>query len=73
MKTYLNNVMFKNGIIFPYNSREIQTTLGFSKKAMHIFMEVQDEAEKFLDKQFLDDDTKIDALHMHRIIPITSP
>ena len=34
---------------------------------MHIFLEVNDMADRFLDNEFLDDDTKIDALHLHRV------
>jgi len=29
MKNYLNDDYFKNGIRFPYNPKEIYTTLGF--------------------------------------------
>ena len=31
MRTYLNNVYFKHGIIFPYNPDEIYTHIVFNK------------------------------------------
>ena len=61
--------MFKNGIKFPYNPNEIYTSVSFQNKQMHIFLDVNENADRFLDNEFLDDDTKIDALHMHRITP----
>ena len=61
--------MFKNGIKFPYNPNEIYTSVSFQSKQMYIFLEVNDMADRFLDNKFLDDDTKIDALHLHRVTP----
>lgn len=49
LKKYLNNVYFKNGIRFPYNPKEIYTTLKFKEQSAHIFLTLNEDADKFFE------------------------
>ena len=49
LKKWLNDVVFRNGVHFPYNVYEFDTHLEFKEKSIHIMMEVNDEAAKFLE------------------------
>ena len=50
MKKWMNDVVFRNGVRFPYNMSEIYTTIKFQEKSAHIFLEVEDNAAKVLEK-----------------------
>lgn len=52
MKKWLNDVIFRNGVRFPYNMHEIYTTLKFQEKSAHIFLEVEENLDKLLEKDF---------------------
>jgi hypothetical protein len=55
VKTLLNDVVMIDGISFPYSVDEIYTTVDFLDKSMHIFMEVEDSAAEFFEKEWWDD------------------
>jgi len=55
VKTLLNDVVMINGVAFPYNVEEIYTTVDFLDKSMHVFMEVEDSAAEFFEKEWWDD------------------
>jgi hypothetical protein len=61
LKKWFNNVYFKNGIMFPYNPKEIYTTVAFQEKSMHVMLEVEEEADKFFEKELWDDEAKKNA------------
>lgn len=58
LRKYLNNVYFKKGIRFPYNPKEIYTTLDFHPGSAHIFLDVAEEASTFFKKQYWDEKAK---------------
>jgi hypothetical protein len=58
LKKYLNNVYFKNGIRFPYNPKEIYTTLAFQEQSMHMFLTLNEDADQFFEDQLWDDKAK---------------
>lgn len=58
LRKYLNAVYFKNGLQFPYNPKEIYTTVKFAEQSAHIFLDVADEADKFFEDQYWDEDAK---------------
>lgn len=55
LKKYLNNVYFKNGIRFPYNPKEIYTTVKFKEQSAHIFLTLNEDADQFFEDQLWDD------------------
>ena len=54
MKNYLNDDYFKNGIRFPYNPKEIYTTFGFQEKSMHIFLDLNENADQYFEDTYWD-------------------
>jgi len=55
VKTLLNDVVMIDGVAFPFSIDEIFTTVDFMDKAMHIFMEIEDSAAEFFEKEWWDD------------------
>ena len=57
VKTLLNDVVMIDGVAFPFSVDEIFTTVGFFDKdnSMHIFMEIEDSAAEFFEKEWWDD------------------
>ena len=55
LKQWLNEVYFRPGLLFPYNVHEFLTEVTFQEKSMHILLEVEPEAEEFLDEEFLEE------------------
>ncbi len=45
MRTFINEVYFKYGLIFPFNPDEIITSLSFSENQMHILLDIEDNAD----------------------------
>jgi hypothetical protein len=45
MRTFINEVYFKYGLIFPFNPDEIITTLSFTENQMHILLDIEDNAD----------------------------
>ena len=45
MKKWMNDVTLRGGVYLPYNMEEIYTSIDFSTKAAHIFLEVEDKAD----------------------------
>ena len=58
LRKYINNVVLKDGIQFPYNPKEIYTTIDFKPKQMHVFMELADDAGEFFEDELWDDAAK---------------
>jgi len=58
MRTYLNNVYFKHGIIFPYNPDEIYTHIVFNKGQMHLLLDLLDDADKFFKAELWNENQK---------------
>ena len=54
MKNYLNDDYFKNGIRFPYNPKEIYNTFGFQEKSMHIFLDLNENADQYFEDTYWD-------------------
>lgn len=50
LKKWMNDVVFRNGVKFPYNMKEIYTSVQFQEKSAHIFLEVEEEMGKLLEK-----------------------
>ena len=55
IKKWMNDVVLREGIKFPYNMEELYTTLQFTEGAMHIMLEVEKEYEEYLDQFILDE------------------
>lgn len=55
MKKWMNDVVFRNGVRFPYNMKEIYTTIKFQEKSAHIFLEVEENMDKLLEKDLWKD------------------
>jgi hypothetical protein len=45
MKKWMNDVTLRGGVYLPYSMEEIYTSIDFSTKAAHIFLEVEDKAD----------------------------
>ena len=58
MRTFMNEVYFKYGLIFPFNPDEMITTLAFTENQMHILLDIEDNADKFFEDEYLDDNLK---------------
>jgi hypothetical protein len=58
MRTFMNEVYFKYGLIFPFNPDEIMTTLTFTENQMHILIDIEDNADQFFEDEYLDDNLK---------------
>jgi hypothetical protein len=56
VKKWMNDVYLRNGILFPWGMDEFYTSVYFQEQSMHIMLEVEDDAEKFLDEEFLDEE-----------------
>ena len=54
LKKWLNDVVLRNGVRFPYNVYEFDTHLEFKEHSIHVMMEVNDEAAEFLEEDFWD-------------------
>ena len=53
---WMNDVLFVDGIEFPYGIDEIYSTVEFENKSMHIFIEVEDAAAEFFEEEFWDEE-----------------
>ena len=58
MKKWMNDVTLRGGVNLPYSMEEIYTSIDFSTKAAHIFLEVEDKADKALERGFWDEASK---------------
>ena len=58
IRKYLNAVYFKSGIQLPFDSKEIYTSVAFKEMAMHIFLDLEDEADRFFEDEFWDEEAK---------------
>jgi len=52
LKKYLNEVVFREGIIFPYNMEELYTAVDFNEGQMHILFDVYADAYEFFEDEF---------------------
>lgn len=52
LKKWLNDVYFRDGILFPYNVSEFKTEVSFQETSMHIMLEVEDDAEQFFEDNY---------------------
>lgn len=52
MKKWMNEVVFRDGIRFPFKMEELDTELEFQEKSMHIMLEVNSKAADFFEKEF---------------------
>lgn len=61
-KTWLNDVVLRgNKVRFPYAVEEFKTTLKFEAQKMHLMLDIEDKAYRFLEEEFWNDDfAKID-------------
>jgi len=50
----MNDVYLLDGLSMPWNLKEIDTKIGFSEHAVHIFFEIYREAAQFLEEEFWD-------------------
>ena len=48
---YLNQVIFKDGVNFPYTPDEFLTDLKFSDKTAHMMFEVEDNMTALLEER----------------------
>jgi len=58
LKKYLNDVVFRGGIKFPFNIEEVYTSLEFGKGQMHLLIDVNEKAAEFLEEELWDDNKK---------------
>ena len=58
MKNYFNQVILPKGLHFPYSVDEIETDVKFKEGSMHVFMQMEQNADKVLEEEFWDKDTK---------------
>ena len=58
IRTFLNNVVFKQGIQFPYNPDQLYTTVGFKEGSMHVFLDINKDAHRILEESFWYDKKK---------------
>ncbi len=42
LKKWMNAVYLKNGLVMPYNPKELYTSVAFKEQSMHILLEVED-------------------------------
>lgn len=63
MKNYFNQVILPKGLHFPYSVDEIETDVKFKEGSMHVFLQIEQNAEKVLEEEFWDDAAK-DAHHL---------
>ena len=56
LKKYLNLVYLKNGVKFPYNPEEIYTSVAFHPKAMVVFLQLEDGADRWFEDEFWDEE-----------------
>jgi len=54
MKKWMNDVTLRGGVKLPYTMEEVYTSIDFSTKAAHIFLEVEDKADQALERGFWD-------------------
>jgi hypothetical protein len=52
IKKWLNDVYFRDGVLFPYNMSEFNTRVSFKEKSMHIMLEVEEGADKFFEDEY---------------------
>ena len=52
MKKWLNEVIFRDGIKFPYKPDQLLTTLAFLEGSMHVMLRVDPNAAVFFEKEF---------------------
>lgn len=63
MKNYFNQVILPKGLHFPYSVDEIETDVAFKEGSMHVFIQVEQDADKFIEEEFWDEDAK-EAHHL---------
>jgi len=51
-KKWLNDVVLRNGIPTPYTMAEFDTEIVFMPEAMHVMIDVRDEAYVYLEQEF---------------------
>ena len=42
LKKWMNAVYLKNGLVMPYNPKQLYTSVAFKEQSMHILLEVED-------------------------------
>jgi len=55
LKKYLNDVVFRNGVKFPFNAEELYTSLEFAKGQMHVLIDVNEKAAVFFEEELWDE------------------
>ena len=55
LKKWLNDVVLREGVKFPFDMEELYTYLKFSEGALHLMMEVEKGYEHFLDDVLMDE------------------
>lgn len=60
LKKYMNDLVFRGGINFPFGMDEIYTTLEFNEGQMHVIIDVQEESYKFFEEELWDKDAPLD-------------
>ena len=60
MKKWLNEVEWATGLNFPFNSQEINSTIEFQEKSMHVLMEVELDAGQFFEDEFDRPDQRVE-------------
>ena len=53
LKQWLNDVIFISGIPLPYKLDEFKSTLTFNTGSMHFLLDVENEASKWLEDEFI--------------------
>lgn len=52
LKKYLNDVVFREGVLFPYNMEELYTAVDFNEGQMHILFDVYADAYEFFEDEY---------------------
>lgn len=58
MKNYFNQVILPKGLHFPYSVDEIETDVKFKEGSMHVFLQIEQNAQKVLEEEFWDAEEK---------------
>lgn len=56
LRRKLNEDYFQQGIVLPYNVREIYTTVTFREHVMYVLLEVEQGVDRFFEDEFWDED-----------------
>lgn len=60
IRKYLNNVHFQDGLQLPWTADEIEFDLQFEEQQMHVFIDLTDDADRWFEQEFWDDDFEKD-------------